>query len=279
MERVLKEANEEEDDEKQKKGKPILVIYDGTTKMLNSVMVPRKGANDYAIKAMIATVDLEWGYAGEKIIVKNDGEPAAVALAEHFAEARAGQTLLESPPPGESASNGAAEKAVQLAENMGRTVLGALQEKIGVVKNAKLIPWAMRHGAWLYSRFALGEDGMTPYKRAKGKRYNGDVVMFGEKVLWLKPFSRKMPKLTQRFEEGVFLGRLDRTNEVLVGVAGGGLRRTRTMRRVPDGEKWDIKMLEELKAVPWAEEGEAEETEGVPAWLEEDAAGNEENEA
>ena len=50
------------------------------------------------------------------------------------------------------------------------------------------------------------------------------------------------------------------------------------MRRVPDGEKWDIKMLEELKAVPWAEEGEAEETEGVPAWLEEDAAGNEENE-
>ena len=54
-----------------------------------------------------------------------------------------------------------------------------------------------------------------------------------------------------RFQKGVFLGRVDRTNEVMIGV-GNQLVRTTKFLRLPEKEQWSAEALEGLRGlVPW----------------------------
>ena len=58
----------------------------------------------------------------KRVIIRNDGEPAIVALAEQVKDMWSGEVVLENRPAGESQSNGQAEKAVQTLARQVRTM-------------------------------------------------------------------------------------------------------------------------------------------------------------
>ena len=57
----------------------------------------------------------------KRVILRSDGEAAIVAFLNAVKKAWDGEATLEQSPAGESQSNGAAEKAVQLSKSMFRS--------------------------------------------------------------------------------------------------------------------------------------------------------------
>ncbi|MDP6295254.1 MAG: hypothetical protein QF618_04505, partial [SAR324 cluster bacterium] len=195
----------------------------------------------------------EWGLAGERVVLRGDGEPALQALLKAVAARRKGPTSVEVSPPGDHAANGAAEQGVRLAQGYARTLLAGLAVLLGVddlPANSVLVPWAVRHGGWLYTRFAERHDGGTAWEGLHQKAYRGALAEFGEKVLHLRPDADRGSKLAQRFAPGLFLGREERTGRYLIATPKGVVRSEQFMR-LPVEEAFDRRFLDALHGVPW----------------------------
>ena len=113
---------------------------------------------------MVRLLDEDWGFAGEKVVLRGDGEPALQALLREVGAQRRGESPLKVSPPGDHEANGAAEQGVRLAQGAARTLLATLAQELGVddiSESSPLIPYAVRHGAWLYSRFHVRPSRLT----------------------------------------------------------------------------------------------------------------------
>ena len=89
----------------------MIVMRAKRTSMTAAFVCTAKGPEDkWIIKKLVETID-NWGQT--KIILKNDGEPALVRVAEEVKRARTHETIPQSPPAYDPAANGAAEHAVQ----------------------------------------------------------------------------------------------------------------------------------------------------------------------
>ena len=264
------EEEEEEERAEEEHGKkaldrlPALVLWDSATKALAASLLPGKSVarNRYAVDSAVTVIDHDWGLAGETVILKGDGEPALVAFRKEVAEARRGRTILETSPPGDHQANGAAEQAVRTARAHYRTHLAALAAKLrleDMPSDTPILPWAIRHGAWCYCRFAVGADGRTGWERARGKPYKAVLAQLGETVLFLRPLRQRRTKQKGRFQRGIFLGRVDRTDEVMVA-QGNRLVRTTKFLRLPENEQWSAASVEALRGLlPWKPERPSEE--------------------
>merc|ERR1711884_518075 len=74
------------------------------------------------------------------------------------------------------------------------------------------------------------------------------MAQFAEHVLYL-PLdapSTEENKIETRMKDGVWLGIIDRTEEVLVGTKHGVVK-CRTIKRRPPGQQWSGTALEEMK--------------------------------
>eukprot|EP00971_Amphidinium_carterae_P119339 2363772-Amphidinium_carterae.1 len=129
----------------------------------------------------------------------------------------------------------------------------------------------VRHAAFALNIGQVGADGLTPWQRARGKRFNGHLIPLGEAVLYHlgKGPSRNEP----RWERGLFLGFADR-NMSFIGVEGRVVK-AKSIRRLADEDKRDPGLLAKIAGSPWqlgneehVEPGaifaEPVETEGVP---------------
>ena len=90
-----------------------------------------------------------WGHpggAGNKIILKSDGEPAIVAVREALARCHGGQVTPEQPPRGEHQANGFAEVTGRHVRGQARVLKLHLQHKIGrqVLESEPIMPWLLR---------------------------------------------------------------------------------------------------------------------------------------
>jgi len=236
---------------------PALVLWEASTKGLAATSLPSKAAtaaSGYGTSYSITVIDHDWGLAGERITLRGDGERALVALRKRVATGRAGRTNPETTPRGDHQSNGAAEQAVRTARAHARTHMAALAQKLGLVDlpaDSPILPWAVRHGPWCYHRFHVGADGKTAWERARGRPYKAVLAQLGEIVLFLRPAHTRPGKMQGRFLKGVFLGRVDRTNEVMIGY-GNQLVRTTKFIRLPENEQFSLEAIEGLRGLlPW----------------------------
>ena len=127
-----------------------------------------------------------------------------------------------------------------------------LMEKTGVNVDVKslLAPWLVRHCAWSLTRFANGADGQTAFKRQRGKDYVGETACFGEAICCRIPV-RIQTKMEPRWEaDGVFLGTLDLSDEVIVGTPKA-VETTRSFRRTTEDRQWNPETLCVFVGVPW----------------------------
>ena len=46
-----------------------------------------------------------------------------------------------------------------------------------------IVTWIIRHAAFILTRYRIGKDGHTAWRRLTGRDWNGNVAEFGEQVL------------------------------------------------------------------------------------------------
>ena len=110
-------------------GMPILVMKNSLDKWVSGIVVPQKGACEYAVKAVARKVQ-NGGY--NRIIMKSDQEPAIKELLHAVKRERAEKIEFagigeEESAVGESSSNGMVERAIQDVQAQMRTLRLALE--------------------------------------------------------------------------------------------------------------------------------------------------------
>ena len=111
--------------------------------------------------------------------------------------------------------------------------------------------WLVEWAATTLTRFVIRGDGKTSYEKIGGRtRDNLPKATFGEPVccLPLKTNRRDRSKL-ERLREGIWLGMRLRTNEALIGPPGGVVK-ARTIRILPEDEKWSGASILDVKGTP-----------------------------
>ena len=82
--------------------------------------------------------------------------------------------------------------------------------------------WLVRHAAWLIQRYQPHNRGPTSYDLIRGTPYQGRIAEFGETVLVLDPGEKltggvsRMAKFSNRWAQGVWIGKAEETDEHLV---------------------------------------------------------------
>lgn len=120
--------------------------------------------------------------------------------------------------------------------------------------NHRMLAWVIRHSPWVITRYQVRDDGFTSYRKLKGRGYNSELVEIGE-CLWYKTPGVEFQKLDARWETGLFLGRVEASDEVLVGV-GAEVNRARAIRRKPESMRWDKNVYLSFTAKPWGPKGQ-----------------------
>ena len=237
----------------------VQVAKDRRTQMIFANVVPRKGMiHEHGAKSMVEDL-AKLGY--HEIILKCDGEPALKNVQAEVQRRRAAQTILENSVPGDSKTNGAAERAVKAVGEQVRVLRAGLQGRLDMVVRTShpILTWLVQHAADCLSKYQIGEDGKTAYERLKGKKFSRAVVEFGEKVHYKKNAKgHKDNKLDSKWGEGFFLGFYWKTSEALIGTADG-VKRAGTIRRVGAHRRWDAEGLDQVRGVPWQWNPDADE--------------------
>ena len=86
------------------------------------------------------------------------------------------------------------------------------------------------------TRLQVKDNGSTPYEYLKGREYRSELAEIGENIHWKLPPTHH-GKLEDRWRAGVFLGRRDLSDEILVGTPQG-VETARSMRRRPEEERF-----------------------------------------
>ena len=165
--------------------------------------VPNKGMDEYAIQRGSTYVNKVFGY--DKMVFKSDQEPAIISYLECVKSHAGNQIMCEHSPVGDSKSDGEIENAVQEIQGQFRSIKGDLESSYGnkVPPEHPSLPWLVTHAAMCVFRYKVGPDGRTAYHRLKGKRFDRNVVKFGECVFYLKLKSKGRFKADSRWGLGV----------------------------------------------------------------------------
>ena len=113
-----------------------------------------------------------------------------------------------------------------------RTFIAEIEDRYGIKLTAKhvIMSWIVRHGSFVLNRFGVNKNGVAPYEEVKKKVYDHFLMMRGEKVLWHRTTDGAVDsKLERRFLPGIWVGKLDATDEHLM-LTEMGLRKSRTVK-------------------------------------------------
>ena len=244
----------------------VLAVVERRSRMKRMVVVPSKGSTGtYAVKAVLELME-ECGDRDAKVIVKSDQEPAIKFLIDDVCVHRtSAQTIVEQAPKGSKGSNGVIERAVQSMEQQVRTMKSALEERMGVRVDVRhpILSWMCDYAGFLLNRLEVSADGKTAYERNKGKRAQVLGLEFGERVLWKHGrLGAKMEKINARWSYGMFLGVKVKSGELIIlDFETETISYVRTVRRVPEEQRWSAEYLGKVLVVPWnrgAGDGEAD---------------------
>merc|ERR1711923_604565 len=80
-------------------------------------------------------------------------------------------------------------------------------------------------------------NGRTAYELVRQRKYGGAIVEFGE-IIWARvPTAKKLAKLGQRWEDAVWVGKAEGSDDH-IGLNARGARRFRAVRREPEASRW-----------------------------------------
>ena len=236
------------------KAQPILVVKERDTRMMCSMLVGEKGAVDeHVIKRIIAFIQ-ELGYESAKIVLKSDQESSVKSVIDAVIRARRDTpTMPEYSPVRSSGSNGVIERRIKEVQGQLRAMKSALDARVGVDirGTSNILPWMVEYASVLINRYLVGKDGKTAYERLRGKKSKMVGFEFGESVHFRRiPLQGRLGKLDSLWQTGLFMGYQTQSGEYMVANSEGAYK-TRTMKRIPETERWDKSGIEGMPWTPW----------------------------
>ena len=151
---------------------PLLIAKDRRTGMTFAAAVSMKGCDPHAARLLAKWID---GLGCREVTARTDGEPSICELIRRVRELRAeGTTTVdEISPPGDPAGNGIAESATLTVRGLVRTTKAVIEENVFEGRNAgpRLIAWMVHHAAQVICAWMVGADGLTPFRRLKGRKF------------------------------------------------------------------------------------------------------------
>ena len=167
----------------EEKVRPVLVACYAQHHYGLAAQLTAKGRQDPRAAMLLYQFLQECGLHG-RVIVRTDEEQAAVSIAEDLAALRGkGVTLLETAPKRSCASIGHADQFAQSVLGLCRTLCLNVEErwKCKLTVSSPIVPWAIRHAAWLLNRFR----GLRREKpdRLHSKKFKGETIATGSLTL------------------------------------------------------------------------------------------------
>ena len=153
--------------------------------------------------------------------------------------------------PGESQSNGLAERSVGIFEDQFRTLKHALETRLKrrLPSDHPVTAWLVEHTSFVLNKYALDSDGRTAYGRLHGREGHERTCEFGERVICYVP-KKLRAKLDQRWRYGIFLGRALSSDQNMIGLNNGEVVCARAMVRVIPGVRWDADRVAKIHVSP-----------------------------
>ena len=115
-------------------------------------------------------------------------------------------TVDEDSPPGDCAGNGIAERAILAVGGLVRTTKAVVEEDAlgGCDAGPRLTACMVNHAAQVICTCMVGADGLTPFRRFKGRKFGVPLSGFGDRV-WLRdPVSGKIEQVQSEMHRGEF---------------------------------------------------------------------------
>ncbi len=112
------------------------------------------------------------------LTIQTDGEPAIVEFGQTLTVKLRISARHRVSPVGSHASNGGAEMAVQRIAAQTRALrlrINMRYDGYDFRADHRLTAWAIRHAAWLETRFQPKSDGHSAFYRARGVEYKSAV--------------------------------------------------------------------------------------------------------
>ena len=109
------------------------------------------------------------GMQNARIQIKIDQEPAMINIQTALQELQADRIIPLNSPVGESESNGRVENPIRRVQEKIRAIRHHVEININcqILEEAPITAWLIRWSAELISKYAVGEDGRTPYERLR----------------------------------------------------------------------------------------------------------------
>ena len=126
-----------------------------------------------------------------------------------------------------------------------------------------LMPWIVRHSAYIMNRYAVHSNGCTSYFNRWNREQHTPLCEFGETVQHMLPTVKQFPKPEPRFYNGIWLGKDTTTGESLLGIYNR-IVRARTIRRQILPHKYNQQQLDCVNTDPWKTPASALPTPTLP---------------
>ena len=234
-----------------------LMMKCSITKSELAIVIGKKGLDQYAVDRVVAFI--QWLGHG-RVIMKSDNERTIVALLRESLKAvrveLEPETIGEEHSPAyDSQSNGMIENAIRNTRGQFRTLRSCIQERLGklVPLDHPLIAWMLEHASTVRCAMVRGDDGTTPWQKARGRAFAMEAIGFAEKChfkLPMKgPHKERRGNMTDQWEDGTFLGYSWTSNEY-VYANPDGVHTARAVTRRPISERWMVDDVANLKATP-----------------------------
>ena len=228
-----------------------LTMVDNSSGQMVATAVQKKGHDKFVERFLLQGLE-SFGVTGE-MVLQTDKETGPIDVAKHVAAERKVTTIIRQTPKKSSQSNAYVERAHQSVEAMVGTMKEVIEDKAHTRLSAtdSITSWMIRHAAFLQTRFSVGKDGKTPFKRHH-KEYTSQFLPFGSAVdAKVRDEETERSKFDSRFIPGIWPERATEIDEHIVGTAQG-VYTGRSVRAKNDQEIWNSGLIKSMKGTPWA---------------------------
>ena len=124
------------------------------------------------------------------------------------------------------------------------------QYKTEISSAHRLLAWIVRHVAWSMARLHVNTSKTNPFRIVRVHDFSGELLPFGECVQAKRPNTNDLGKGSLRWVKGVFIGKTEDSDEIVV-LTPAGAHTYRRVRRHPEEQRHEIACLELCAGLPW----------------------------
>ena len=166
---------------------PVLTAIDAETGMAMAVQVQNKSQQLHYLVKCLQTFLYECGRAQAILsptTLHSDQEDYLIQLLKATASAMGGNIAVRQSPTYSSQSHGSVERFHRTLMGQVRALVQQVSTNydIHITNKHPILPWIVRHAAYLLNRYAVHNDGQTSYQRRWGKDHKSPLCEIGETV-------------------------------------------------------------------------------------------------